>query len=219
MKKTDSFLSLYREAEDLISVRFPASGGDTSPMHWLGKNVTDNGFRKSLRAAREVRNLLSHNSFFENEGVVEPGDKLMSFMVRLRDRLLDEPTAEDLMTPLSSLVSAEPDMSVLDAVDLMLSTGHGVIPVLEDGRLFSAFSERNAMAALRAGDGEMTFREMGEAGGDVRFASRYEHADTIASLLLGIKVIFITEHGWPSERLLGLVTERDMILSIDRMAF
>ena len=128
--------------------------------------------------------------------------------------MLQSVSVKDYMT--ASVITLEPEMDVLKAINILLSNGISGAPVLDPrGNVLGLLSEKDCIkVALRAGYHE-------EWGGEVRefMTAKVESVDADASILTVAKMFVDKPYKrYPvmsDNRLVGTISRRDVLKAIE----
>ena len=137
--------------------------------------------------------------------------------------------AEDVCTRRDKIRVATMDEPLRPVLRDMAEHGFAHVPVLDDGRVVGVLSEGTvlsylvddmaleipAAATLRQLERHLSLDAHGK--GRFAFVARREPADEVAELFQAslrqanrLVMVFVTEHGKPDERLLGIITAWDL---------
>ncbi len=227
--KAGRFLDLYRQIEELLERRYAKENRLTSNVFIRFTSEKQGArYREELNLCREIRNVLSHHAAIQGQPVVEPAEGLIRVMERLSEELQKPPLAMDYATPAEQIIQASPRHRVRKLMTTMSEKGFSHIPVREEGAIRGVFSvssvfdyvrrypdrgltedtrvadfaeflpvENHGERFLFAGP-ELTYWEAREVFGQV-----YKHRR--------LAVIFLTEDGSKTGRLLGMLTPWDVL--------
>ncbi len=227
--ESEAFLNLYRTLEELLAEKYRNAGKQTGNpvMRFIGAPESA-PFRDGLNACREVRNLLSHHPEWNGEPLVMPSDALGAELSRVIAYLQKPPLAREYATLTRDILIAHQEDLVLPLMRRMEQRGYSHVPVAENGRMIGVFSvgtafryllhggqvnEKTPVSAFRellpverhTGEGYL-FLPFDATCWEVRecFERRGKRNQRLAA-------VFLTEHGDPHERLLGMLTPWDVL--------
>jgi len=233
MTKEKEFLELFNQLEQFLNIeynqdRFSFSGFMSTiyRIKKANKNpLIDNKYNYDiLQKASQIRNIMAHNN-----DIVIPSDSFIETFKSLVQKICNPLTVEDIMIPFSKLKTVSLQNSVDDAIELLKEHGYNTIPVVDHSELMGIFTEKSLFDYLsiyknKTISKEMKINQIIEAidlNSDPRkyfaFISRkravesaYEHFDKDLKQRREMLLLLVTEHGEPHEKLLGIVTLRDI---------
>lgn len=227
---TQEFLDLFRRLETLIRTKHDL-GKDASPVAWLIKNQQSRygNISAELNYCREVRNLLSHNPKLKEGYLVKPSDAMLETLRSTISRIENPPLALNAGIGIGKVFWREMEDGVRPAMIEMVEKSYTHVPILDDGRVVGVFSENTLLSCLIAEEifeisDDTRFSDIGghlpleaHASESFRFVSKLTTVGDAASLFSSaqrkadrIGMMFVTEDGRPSQRILGIVTPWDI---------
>ena len=226
---TVEFLDLYNRLERLIRERYHLSR-DGGAIAWLlNRDKAPRALRDELDYCREVRNFLQHNERIDGSYAVIPSDAMLDALHATLSRFKAMGSADDVCTRREQIRVAALDDAVRPVLRDMAKHGYAHVPVLEDGRVVGVLSEGTVLAYLvddmtleipqnaTLRDLEARLSLGAHEQGRFAFVARHEPADEVAELFQAslrqasrLAMVFVTEHGKPDERLLGIITAWDL---------
>ena len=194
-------------------------------------------YRDDLLLLAELRNILVHNIYTDVYPVVYPNEKLLQRFEDILSHIKSPDTAlGTIAVPLTKIYSVTPGTRVVDAVRYMYKNGYAHAPVLVDGRVQGVFSEQSLLAYAARHSGKAVFDEnlkISEFTAELSFseykALRYAFVPKHASVYevaacfdrslsprqhqswSQTRVVFITDNGKQSGKLLGMVTPYNLV--------
>lgn len=228
MDNNDTFERLYNELEDLLRIKYrlePTASGVYFHEFRVGGQAS-----KNLKALRELRNYVVHEKRTDTIHAVAVTDEAIRFLEATIEGLRKPRRAIDVCVTKEKILFASLASPVRPLMAAMLERNISHVPVLNpDGTMMGVFSGTAVFA--RAGDpdgfaiGPKTIMKELEAYLPVRahvegywFVDRTTPLDELIALFGStlkagkrIKMIFVTEHGKPEERILGLITPWDIL--------
>lgn len=179
-----------------------------------------------LKSAGELRNLVTHNN-----DIAYPTQEFYDRFHRLSWAIRFPAKAEDIMTKGKNLVTASLDTKILSLVRRMNSKGLSHVPVIDDGKVLGIFSSSTFFDALSengnlAIDGDTPLESIKEiiapeshSSEDFLFCAKdsyvYEFSKRIQTKNKGQKkrivAVLVTENGFSSGRLVGIITPTDLL--------
>lgn len=228
--RVDEFLDLYKQLEEALEDKYRGDKRRYSSVVMEFFRDDDSApVRDKLETCREIRNILTHSSNLGGEPVVVPSAAVVENLREVLEFAKRPPLALEYATTGDQMMKANLNQKVLRLMDIMEKNGWSHIPVMKDGVFRGVFSAgtlflyqlKNGGRALRP---ETTLKDMerylevGEHLGKYAFIPRdatYTEARGIFEKVRGknkrVSVVFITEHGRPGERLLGMLTPWDVL--------
>lgn len=228
--KTDDFLDLYKRLESCINERYQITGRD-SGVGWLIHNPQRElgHITAELDYCREVRNLLAHRPKVSGEYAVEPSGAMLKTLQNTINRILNPPLALVVGVPASNVFSCALGNRIKPALHKMAENCYTHVPIIENNRVVGAFSENTLLSCLIDDEimevsDETRFSDVSKylsldahTSESFIFVSRTTTVAEVAALLADatnkaerVGMVFITEHGKPTEGLLGIITAWDL---------
>lgn len=226
---TREFLDLYSRLERAIIDKYPVPEG-IGPVAWLAKN--ERGFRSmrnELEYCREIRNFLQHNELINGDYAVIPSEGMIDSLGETLSRVISMPSAMSICVKAVDIYSAGIDDCVRPAMKEMAIRVFTHIPILDDGHVIGVFSENTLLSYMISDEiveiaEDDTFEKVREllpldkhVSETFAFIGRDMVATSIAELFQDalkrnerLGMVFVTAHGKPSEKLLGIITSWDM---------
>lgn len=223
---TVEFLDLYNRLERLIRERYNLSR-DGGAIAWLlSRDKAPRALRDELDYCREVRNFLQHNERIDGSYAVIPSDAMLDALRSTLERFEGMGAAEDVCTRREKIRVATMDEPLRPVLRDMAEHGYAHVPILTDGRVAGVLSESTVLSYL-VDDRALEIPETAtlerllaldaHEPGRFAFVARREPADEVAELFQAslrqanrLVMVFVTEHGKPDERLLGIITAWDL---------
>lgn len=226
---TVEFLDLYNRLERLIRERYNLSR-DGGAIAWLlSRDKAPRALRDELDYCREVRNFLQHNERIDGSYAVIPSDAMLDALRSTLERFEGMGAAEDVCTRREKIRVATMDEPLRPVLRDMAEHGYAHVPILADGRVVGVLSESTVLSYL-VDDMALEIPETAtlkqlerllaldaHEPGRFAFVARREPADEVAELFQAslrqanrLVMVFVTEHGKPDERLLGIITAWDL---------
>ena len=153
MNKTETFIELYKELEELAVNRYgyPADG---RAVYQLQRRPEFKKLREELDYCREVRNLLQHRKRLGDSFPVEPSGAMLDLLRTVIARVEAPPRAKDIQVPFSQVLWKTLEDRVRPTMLEMERRGFSHIPILDRGAVTGVFSENTVFTCLL--DGEIT---------------------------------------------------------------
>lgn len=226
--KTDIFLNEYKALEEIAVTHygFQHDGRSGSRIEELPEFKK---YRAELSYCREVRNLLQHKPKVGNAFAVEPSDQMIDLLRKTIEIIKNPPKAIDIAVLKANLIYKCMDDYVRPAMIEMQKNHFTHIPILQNDVVVGVFSENTLLSCLidNAFTGisdKMKFVDIASylpiddnRSESFKFISRnarLEEAnnlfDTAVHKQERIGLVFITQNGKPTEKLLGIISAWDV---------
>jgi len=231
MTKTEIFLNLYKQLEAVCSNELGFQKG--SAVVALSRRADFRNVRSELDYIREVRNLLTHKPLIDDKYAVEPTDAMIELLEDTIKKIQCPLTAEQIMVPMTKVLYATYDSNVLQAMETMYKRAFTHLPILYNSKVVGVFSHSTLMNYILSGSNkvppEITFSDIKEVlsfdqhpAETYRFIKKSELAADVSDMFdmalqknKKIRMVFVTEHGNPEEKLLGIITPWDVIAALE----
>lgn len=237
---SDRFISAYNQLDKYMERNLGGDRGNTTYYHRVNAMASRNAtFRKRkelLHSFGELRNAIVHD-FGRNsiEIIAEPHLAHVEVFEKILHEVMDPPNAlEKLAVKRQDIFALKPEDLALTAIQKMTRENYSYLPLLSNDQLVGVFSEESVFAylsehgsmdlskGLKIKDFQAYTKLDAHRNEAFQFASRLETVADLEERLRSVKegdkrleVIFITERGKSSEKLLGMVTiwdlARDMV--------
>ena len=223
MSNADIFLDKYKQLE-VYAVREYKLPQDGSAVAKLEKRKEFKCISYELNYCREVRNLLQHNQKVDEEFAVIPSDKMIQMLEDVIDKVKNPVKCIDVAIPFTNLVWRSPFDYVMPAIKIMNDRNISHVPILRDKRVIGDFSDNCVFPYLLGDkdcqiDDKTKFEDLGKyIGLDAHPSESFKFISAWAKLSEAEKMyedaykrherigmIFLTENGQPSERLIGVL--------------
>ncbi len=227
-RQTDCFLDLYKRLETTAAKVVSAKARGSIVLN-LADHPRFARYRSELDCCREVRNLLAHEVRINGDFAVTPGDATIAFLEKILAMIEAPSLARSCATPTPRLLTAKETDSVCWLTRKMEERGFSHVPLLKNGVVDGVFSEHVLFEALResrsltitADTTLASFAEFLPIGRTInklyRFLPATATIDDAAAAFdrtqtrRSTKIVFLTEHGAPSEPLIGLLSPNDVL--------
>lgn len=227
MERAEEFLDLYKKLEAQVASIYGArhEGGSVAK---LGRRPEFRSISAELDYIRDVRNLLSHRPKIAEEYMVEPSEAMIQLLKDVIARVETPAIAGNIMVKVSNVFCCGREDAVLPAIREMYEKGISHIPITEEGRVVGVFSDSTFIHCMVSGEYQVNentvFREIekelsfesyepetflfAEKGMPVNeLSDTFEEASRSGRK---VGMIFVTEHGRETEKLLGIITAWDV---------
>ena len=227
-RKTDCFLDLYKRLEAAAETVVGKRSRGSMILH-LADHPRFSRFLSELDCCREIRNLLSHEVRISGEFAVEPSDAYIALLENILAMIQTPSLARSYATPVEKLLTATESDLVCRLTEQMQMRGISHVPLLKKGAVTGVFSEHVLFEALRA-NGSLTISAQTKLEDFAEFLPIshsgdcfYRFLPATASLDQALdafeqthkrrqtKIVFLTEHGNPNEKLLALLSPNDVL--------
>jgi CBS domain-containing protein len=229
MDNNETFERLYNELEDLLRRKYKldatGSGVYQHEFHVGGQTA------KNLRAIRELRNYMVHSRM---PGAMDPcmaTEEAVRFLEKMINAVQQPTRAIDCCIPREKILFASLSTLAIPLMQMMLDRGISHVPVLtENGTTFGVFSGNTLMSEIVAIkailiDSKTVLRDFAKLLPiHVHVNERYVFIAKTAPLeeiiaLFGerplegkkLRMLFVTENGKETEKILGLITPWDIL--------
>ena len=231
MSNAETFIRKYKDLEEIIQSKY-GSRVDKSPIITLSEQPQFLRMKHKLDDLRHVRNILQHAQTYNGEYPIEPNQALLDLIDNIISLLTNPPKAFDKAIRIDRVCSATWDNKIYPKMELMKENVYTHIPILNNGIVEGVFSENTLFGALI--EDELVYVK-DETSFDAPLIKKHclldNHVSEVfkfipKSMLLEdakilfnkafeknerLAMLFITEHGKQSEKLLGIITPWDII--------
>lgn len=231
---SDRFIAAYNEIDSFM--RKTLNADERTPHSVLINEMAKTNrvflhYKEDLLTFARLRNAIVHNPYMEDaDPIAEPHEFIINEYDVIKDKVLNPPMAIDVLAVRAEdIYITNLEASALDVMRVMHNENYTHVPVIESGRLIGVFSENTVFSYLASnGDvmlGKNTpineFREFIPIGSHrseyFEFASRNATVIDIEDIFRRdlkdkkrLGVVFITQNGYPGERILGMITAWDV---------
>ena len=227
MTRAEEFLDLYKKLEAIVASTYGArhEGGSVAK---LGRRPEFRSISAELDYIRDVRNLLSHRPKISDAYMVEPSEAMVQLLKDVIQKVETPAVAGNIMVKIAGVFCCEKEDAVLPAVRTMYEKGISHIPIMEEGRVVGVFSDSTFIHCTVSGEYAVkettVFREIEKelsfesyepetflfAGKDVAISELSDIFEEASRDGRKVGMIFVTEHGRDTEKLLGIITAWDV---------
>ncbi len=227
MTNADEYIQKFKELESVVKETFNLQDWD-SVTNFLSKREEYKKFREEIKYCQEVRNLLQHKQKISGEYPIQPTDEMIAFLESTIDLVKNRKNCGEIMVPKSKMFWKNPKDKIYDTLPKMKNASYSHVPILDERGcvlgVFNLFSFFNIMA-----DGVL---EKGPCFDDVkeyialdyhrtetyRFVSRELYVDELKEYFektysggKRLSMVFVTQNGNPTEKLLGIISPWDVL--------
>lgn len=228
-KRVDLFLTTFKTFESYLSRLVGKTNEYTSYSQCLNmayskklNPIIDGQTYDFLRSVGELRNLLSHN----NE-LCFPTFELLYKFISITDSIMYPLKSIDIATKTNDMIKANMDDKVIDVIDKMNDKSITHVPVIQQNKLVGVFSVSTLFDKALLGDYKydksLKISDFSDALNN-HSSERFLFVDSnisaiyLKDMLKKTKkhekraaVIFVTDNGKSDGKLLGLITETDLL--------
>lgn len=229
----EELLQLYNEVDHFLRQKSKADKyADHSYLiqEMTARNAVVARYQQVLRVVAQIRNTLVHNPIpLIAQPIVEPDPQLITTYRNIRDALLNPANALSIAVPAQKIYTSHLEANLSDVMKVMSENTFTHIPIIENEKMIGVFSE-NALLTYLVTVGEtivtsdMKIKDVKDylpisahKGESFVFLSRksslsdvYKIFNDAIKIHKRIGMVFITEHGKPTEKLLGIITAWDL---------
>ncbi len=187
-------------------------------------------YEHELKVFANLRNVLVHNPFMETANpIAVPNSAIVERYQQINKAILNPPTALSIAIPAAMIYTTTLDSPALPVMKLMNDKVYTHVPVIEKESMVGVFSENTILSYLTHNEdsiitSDLTIREFcdfigfdkhtGEhfsfIGRDAMLADVYAMFNAAVKAHKRLGMLFITQHGKESEKLLGIITAWDL---------
>jgi len=229
MNNNDLFERLYNELEDIIREKYKLSE-NASALYFFESKVSGD-LSKNFRMLRELRNYIVHDKRLDTINAFLVTDEAINFLKKTINQLDKPIRAIDCCVPKNQILFAKLDTLIVPLMKEMLERNISHVPVINyQGVLFGVYSGSTMFLSVTE-NATSTFDQMTTLAKfksylpiNQHIGERYEFVhktmpiDEIVSLFKAttktnnkLKMVFVTENGKASEKILGLITPLTII--------
>lgn len=226
--KTELFLDKYKKLEATVSAQYNLSNSE-SAVSYLERRAEYRAIKSELAYCREVRNLLTHNPKVRNRYAVEPSDEMIALLDQTIERVNNPQKAKHIWVPIGKVSCRTMDDYVHPAMVEMNAHIYTHIPIMKDGVVVGVFSENTLLSYLI--DDEIVSIDNGVKFSHIakylpldqhraesfRFIGQETLVSEIEDIFADavkksdrIGLIFVTNSGRKTEKLLGIISAWDV---------
>lgn len=230
MTNAQILLDKYRELEYLIQQK-EAIPYDKSPVKAIEDMEKYRGIRNKLYCIRETRNFLTHKLQINGKYVIEPTLELIEMVDNVIDFINYQPNAYDKCIKVKDVCFAKKEDLICDYMLKMKNNTYTHIPILEDGVVQGVFSENTLFGILLENeiidikdikfDDELIKKHCkleNHVSEMFLFIDRNKDMEEVKELFeksfvnnQRLAMLFITQTGKSTEKLLGILTPWDVL--------
>lgn len=231
--ESEKFIALYNQFDNYMRNQLGVgrSVNHSTLLHEMSlKNKVISDYLSDLRMFAEVRNMLIHNPYKKNaDPLFYPHTYVTEKYAEIIDLILHPPKALSIAIPGAKIYTATPDTLIQKIMKAMVEKNYTHVPIIEEGKMIGIFSENILLSFLVANQEGIILKDatvkdffdfiplekhMNEY---FEFVSRNTLLSEVDSIFgVGVKngkriaVVYITEHGKSTEKILGMITPWDL---------
>lgn len=230
---SSKFLAIYNDLDKymrkIIDVGYMVGHTDLIK-RMSDKNKIFTRYKEDLMDFAMLRNAIVHNPGKENEdSIAEPHDKTVSRYEYIRDNVKNPPIALNIAIKADYIYTTSMESVALDVMKEMNKNTYTHVPVIENERITGVFSENSVFSYMVKNEDvliekDVKIKEFADfiplekhESEFFRFVSKNKLVIDIEEMFQKelvnkkrLSVVFITETGKPTEKILGLITAWDV---------
>lgn len=233
MTKEKEFLEIFNKLEKYLRIEYNQGNytysGFMSTIYRIKKgnknpNISNKYYFDILKQASQIRNIIAHNN-----DVLTPSEKFMNDFKDVVDKICNPLRVENVMIRFSKLKTASPENTVGEAIDLLKEYGYNTIPIIGNNNLLGIFTEKSVYDFLSIQKNSVMTKHMKISDiieaidlnsdprkyfeyikRDANLEDAYELFNVDLKHRRELLLLLVTENGKQEEKLLGIVTLRDI---------
>lgn len=230
---SEKFIKIYNELDDFIRKKFNAEEYEDHSS--LLRRISEQdkliySFYKDLKMFSQIRNLLVHNPYKNKANqLFSPDPYIVQMYENIKNKIISPQKALDIAIKREQIYTTTLKDNVIKVMEIMNDRTYTHVPVIEDERMIGIFSENTILSYLvHSRDSIITndllieeFRDFipldkhpSETFEFVGRSALLSEVEEIFKRSLKkrkrVGVVFITETGKQSEKLLGMITAWDI---------
>lgn len=230
MDYAQEFLEQYRRLEKAIKLKYGYDSNDGGVVRKFCKEQKPPAYlRNELELCIDIRNILAHNPKTGGEAPISPGQGIINTVRKATEWIENPPDVTRVWIGYSNVYAKGLEAKVLPAMKEMAERSFTHIPIVEEGRVAGVFSENTLLSCvldeeISHYDEKTRFCDISKylpiedhASEVFAFASRSTSLQDVKKIFDGalqrgerLGMLFVTQNGKPSEKLLGIVTAWDI---------
>ena len=229
MDNNVAFEGLYNELEELLCVKYHLDA--TASGVYVHETRVGGQISKNLKTLRELRNYIVHEKRPDLINAVIVTDEALQYLRKMIDSIRKPTRAIETSIPRDKILFASLSTPIKPLLQSMLDQNVSHVPVLNpDGTIFGVFSGAMMFVSVVSSDSmaidgttvmkifEPWLPIQNHIGERYWFVARNAPIDDIIGLFgktlkdgKKLKMLFVTENGKPTEKILGLITPWDIL--------
>ena len=233
MSNSDRFINKYSELEKMAFQKFPKEvKAEYGAVAQLERMKIFDSIKKELRYIRELRNFFQHNPKIDSLYPVEATDSLVELLDDIIFKVQNPPKAYDKCIKFDKICYATKDELIYEYMVKMKENVYTHIPILDNKIVVGVFSENTLLGALTEEEiiydknvtkfsDKLIFKHCqldNHVSEIFKFVSKNSYLEDVKELFRNsyednkrLSLIFITEHGKPDEKIMGIITPWDVL--------
>lgn len=232
------FLSIYDELDEYM--RNQLNVDDNIPHRNLierlaKKNNIFSKYKDNLIDFAKLRNAIVHNPYRNfAEPIAEPHDNIVELYRNIKIKIINPPMAIDIAVKTRNIFCTSANENVMEVMRVMSQNTFSHVPIIKNGKVLGIFSQfaifsylvKNQSVCLDNNVIINDFKEFTSLENHdaeyFEFVSRHTLASEIELMFRNrnanqkrLGVVFVTESGSQTEKLLGMITAADLARYID----
>ena len=230
LSNADIYIQKFKELESVVKETFGLNDWD-SITNILSKRDEYRPYREEIKYCQEVRNLLQHKQKIDDEYPVQPTEEMIEFLQSTIDSLKNRKKCGEIMVPMGKLFYKRENDKVRGTLAKMREIPSGHVPILDEkGRVTGVFTANAFLWMMADRKGEPIEKDCSFEDAEkyvafdshdsevYRFVSRKLYVDELRDIFEKIysggkrlAMVFVTENGKESEKLLGTISPWDVL--------
>lgn len=233
MSNSDRFINKYNELEKIAYQKFPDDiKTDHGAVAQLEKMRIFYNIKDDLKYIRELRNFFQHNIKIDSLYPVEATDSLIELVERIILKVQNPPKVLDKCIRFEKICYATKDDLIYEYMLKMKKNVYTHIPILENKIVVGVFSENTLLGALTEEEiiydknetkfcDPLIFKHCtleNHVSEIFKFVSKDTYLEEVKEMFKRsfidnkrLSLIFITEHGIETEKIIGIITPWDIL--------
>lgn len=226
MSLTQDFLNKYTEFESFIKKRNKIGRYDNGDYIKIDPVLRKN--REKWELYRELRNLLTHENEVRNGNYIDVTEKLYRSFCSDVEKIMHPKTAMDIA--IKNVYMVKPGEPLQDVINTILDKKYTCAPIVDEkGILIGIFSSQALMLYCKNYKNEFSIKNNvgkyieycsinNNPDIEYKFVSRFKDEFYIKDLFKQsylskkrLEAVFVTEHGQQNEKIIGIITNWDII--------
>ncbi len=233
--KAQEYLRLYNELDAILQNRYNDFDRSHSQIMRYANELSKSPYSaisergRKLNLIRQIRNLMIHDLDMNKDGLIEISESLIDSL-RFEVNTLNKPkTALSICTPISKIIAAKFDDTVIELLPKMIDAGYMQLPILNgDGTLFGVLSPNAILAYLPSHYNETSNAKLKDMAEYLPinkhiceyygFIDKDASVEKVTQLFQSVYqkgkklvMVFVTENGFENEPVLGILTSFDVV--------
>jgi len=232
MSNAEIFIDKFKVLEDLLRRKFNILDYNKSALNEIENKPQFKHLKSELIYIRDIRNILQHKPTFNGEYPIQPNSEIINNVQKVINYINNPPKAYDKCIQIQNVCYVKEDDLIYPIMLKMKDNVYTHIPILENGVVQGVFSENTLFGALI--EDELIYQkdftkfntELIQKYCNIRnhvsetfaFIPREIDLEDVKEMFLKsfqnkqrLAMLFVTQHGRPEEKLLGIITPWDVL--------